>query len=201
MEESERPTEFLEEEIQHNALHSRRDWAAWVAVTTAILAAFAAVGSLLSNSRSNEAMMLQIQSTDQWSYYQEKGLKATLLASKIELLEVLNRPVPPSEKDKIRADLDKTGGGENGGRDQGTGGAPPFQKTRSILLGGDRISNRHLHFRHLAPHKTPKIMAPRACLRRRRSPPAPFRFSQVTPFSSIPSLWSQALGWWPFYAT
>ena len=107
MEESERPTEFLEEEIQHNALHSRRDWAAWVAVTTAILAAFAAVGSLLSNSRSNEAMMLQIQSTDQWSYYQEKGLKATLLASKIELLEVLNRPVPPSEKDKIRADLDK----------------------------------------------------------------------------------------------
>jgi uncharacterized protein DUF4337 len=88
MEESERPTEFLEEEIQHNALHSRRDWAAWVAVTTAILAAFAAVGSLLSNSRSNEAMMLQIQSTDQWSYYQEKGLKATLLASKIELLEV-----------------------------------------------------------------------------------------------------------------
>ena len=99
--------EFLEEQIQHNALHSRGDWAAWVAVTTAILAAFAAVGSLLSNSRSNEAMMLQIQSTDQWSYYQEKGLKATLLASKIELLEVLNRPVPPSEKDKIRADLDK----------------------------------------------------------------------------------------------
>jgi Domain of unknown function (DUF4337) len=107
MEESERPTEFLEEQIQDNALHSRGDWAAWVAVTTAILAAFAAVGSLLSNSRSNEAMMLQIQSTDQWSYYQEKGLKATLLASKIELLEVLNRPVPPSEKDKIGADLDK----------------------------------------------------------------------------------------------
>jgi Domain of unknown function (DUF4337) len=109
MEESERPTEFLEEQIQDNALHSRGDWAAWVAVTTAILAAFAAVGSLLSNSRSNEAMMLQIQSTDQWSYYQEKGLKATLLASKIELLEVLNKPVPPNEKDKIGADLDKQG--------------------------------------------------------------------------------------------
>jgi hypothetical protein len=42
MEESERPTEFLEEQIQDNALHSRGDWAAWVAVTTAILAAFAA---------------------------------------------------------------------------------------------------------------------------------------------------------------
>ena len=107
MEESERPTEFVEEQINHQALHSKGDRTAWVAVTTAILAAFAAVGSLLSNSRSNEAMMLQIQSTDQWSYYQEKGLRATLLASKIELLEVLNRPVPPSEKDKIQADLDK----------------------------------------------------------------------------------------------
>ena len=106
MEESERPTEFLEEQI-HYALHSKGDRTAWVAVTTAILAAFGAVGSLLSNSRSNEAMMLQIQSSDQWSYYQEKGLKATLLASKIELLEVLNRPVPPIEKDKIQADLDK----------------------------------------------------------------------------------------------
>jgi Domain of unknown function (DUF4337) len=107
MEESERPTEFLEEQIQDHGLHSKGTRTAWVAVTTAILAAFAAVGSLLSNSRSNEAMMLQIQSTDQWSYYQEKGLKATLLASKIELLEVLNRPVPPNEKDTIRADLDK----------------------------------------------------------------------------------------------
>ena len=107
MEESERPTEFVEEQIQHHGLHSKGNRTAWVAVTTAILAAFAAVGSLLSNSRSNEAMMLQIQSSDQWSYYQEKGLKATLLASKIELLEVLNKPVPPGENDKIRADLDK----------------------------------------------------------------------------------------------
>ena len=98
MEESERPTEFVEEQIHHQALHSKGDRTAWVAVTTAILAALAAVGSLLSNSRSNEAMMLQIQSSDQWSYYQEKGLKATLLASKIELLEVLNRPVPPMRK-------------------------------------------------------------------------------------------------------
>ena len=107
MEESERPTEFLEEQIHHHALHSNGDRTAWVAVTAAILATFAAVGSLLSNSRSNEAMMLQIQSSDQWSYYQEKGLKATLLASKIELLDVLNRPVPPTEKDKIQVDLDK----------------------------------------------------------------------------------------------
>ena len=107
MEDPERPTEFLEEQIHHHALHSNGDRTAWVAVTTAILAALAAVGSLLSNSHSNEAMMLQIQSSDQWSYYQEKGLKATLLASKIELLEVLNKPVPPDEKDKIQLDLGK----------------------------------------------------------------------------------------------
>jgi hypothetical protein len=78
MEESERPTEFFEEQIHHRALHSKGDRTAWVAVTAAILATFAAVGSLLSSSRSNEAMMLQIQSSDQWSYYQEKRLKAAL---------------------------------------------------------------------------------------------------------------------------
>jgi hypothetical protein len=48
MEESERPTEFVEEQIHHQALHSKGDRTAWVAVTTAILAALAAVGSLLS---------------------------------------------------------------------------------------------------------------------------------------------------------
>jgi uncharacterized protein DUF4337 len=57
MEDPERPTEFLEEQIleeqiEHHAPHSNRDRTAWVAVTTAILAAFAAIGSLLSNSRS-----------------------------------------------------------------------------------------------------------------------------------------------------
>jgi hypothetical protein len=72
MEESERPTEFVEEQIHHQALHSKGDRTAWVAVTTAILAALAAVGSLLSSSRSNEAMMLQMQSSDQWSYYPGK---------------------------------------------------------------------------------------------------------------------------------
>ena len=80
-------------------------------------------------------MMLQIQWSDQWSYYQEKGLKATLLASKIELLEVLNGLSPPIEKDKIQADLDRTGRGENRRRDKGTGSGTSFSETRSILFG------------------------------------------------------------------
>ena len=125
-------------------------------------------------------MMLQIQSSDQWSYYQEKGLKATLLASKIELLEVLDRPVPPTEKDKIRVDLDKQAATKTEAETKEREAGHLFRE-RGVLLGGHRISNRHLPFRHLAPHKTPGILAPRARLRRHWSLPAHFWFSQVKP--------------------
>ena len=34
-------------------------------------------------------MILQIKSSDQWSYYQSKGIKADLVSTRIELLTVL----------------------------------------------------------------------------------------------------------------
>jgi len=56
-----------------------------VALSTAILAVLAAIAGLLSGHHANEAMMNQIEASDQWSYYQAKSIKASVLDAKISL--------------------------------------------------------------------------------------------------------------------
>jgi len=85
MEEAEVPLEGLHEHVQHSAEHSREVWISWVALSTAILAVLAAIAGLLSGKHANEAMMSQIESSDQWGYYQAKSIKAAILEAKTTL--------------------------------------------------------------------------------------------------------------------
>jgi hypothetical protein len=85
MEEAEIPLEHLEEEIHHHAEHGGAPWISWVALSTAILAVLAAIAGLLSGHHANEAMMNQIEASDQWSYYQAKSIKASVLEAKMTL--------------------------------------------------------------------------------------------------------------------
>ena len=85
MEEAEVPLEHLHEQTHHAAEHGGERWIAWVALSTAILAVFAAITGLLSGKHANEAMMAQIESSDQWAYYQAKGIKAAVLDAKMTL--------------------------------------------------------------------------------------------------------------------
>src|SRR5205823_13898059 len=85
MEEAEVPLEGLHEEIHHRAEHGAEKWISWVALSTAILAVLAAIAGLLSGMHANEAMMSQIESSDQWAYYQAKGIKAAVLDAKMSL--------------------------------------------------------------------------------------------------------------------
>ena len=98
MEEAEVPLENLHEEIHHRAEHSRETWISWVALSTAILAVLAAITGLLSGKNANEAMMSQIESADQWSYYQAKSIKASVLDAKISLSSA------PSDADAQKRD-------------------------------------------------------------------------------------------------
>jgi len=97
MEEAEVPLEGLHEHVQHSAEHSGEVWISWVALSTAILAVLAAIAGLLSGKHANEAMMSQIEASDQWSYYQAKSIKASVLDAKISLTTV------PDEKDRTKA--------------------------------------------------------------------------------------------------
>ena len=96
MEESDVPLEHLHEHVKESAEHTGEAWISWVALSTAILAVLAAIASLLSGEYANEAMMNQIEASDQWSYYQAKSIKAAVLDAKTGLSGA------PSESDQSK---------------------------------------------------------------------------------------------------
>src|SRR6266446_9151004 len=98
MEEAEVPLEHLHEEIQHHAENGGAPWISWVALSTAILAVLAAITGLLSGMHANEAMMDQIEASDQWNYYQAKSIKASVLDAKMSLAGT------PNESDQSKRD-------------------------------------------------------------------------------------------------
>jgi uncharacterized protein DUF4337 len=98
VEEAEVPLENLREHVHHTAEHSGETWISWVALSTAILAVFAAIAGLLSGKHANEAMMSQIEASDQWNYYQAKSIKASVLDAKIALAAA------PNESDRAKAE-------------------------------------------------------------------------------------------------
>jgi hypothetical protein len=81
MEEIEVPTEHLHEHLEHEAEHGAA-WISWVAVSTAIVAAIAAISSLLAGSHVNEAMIAKMDANDTWSEFGVKSIKADLAAFK-----------------------------------------------------------------------------------------------------------------------
>jgi hypothetical protein len=99
MEEAEVPLEHLHEHVHESAERSSEAWISWVALSTAILAVFAAIAGLLSGKHANEAMMSQIEAADHWAYYQAKGIKASVLDAKMTLSSA-----PPNEQDRAKAE-------------------------------------------------------------------------------------------------
>lgn len=75
MEEQEVPTEGLSEKINEQA-EKEKDWSFYIAISTALIAVLAAISSLLAGHHSNEALIEQIKASDQWAFYQAKGIKA-----------------------------------------------------------------------------------------------------------------------------
>jgi hypothetical protein len=98
MEESEVPLEHLHEHVKEAAEHSGAAWISWVALSTALLAVLAAIAGLLSGKYVNEAMMNQIEASDQWNYYQAKSIKASVLEAKMSLAGT------PNESDQSKRD-------------------------------------------------------------------------------------------------
>jgi uncharacterized protein DUF4337 len=97
MEEAEVPLEHLHEHVHHHAQHGGEAWLSQVALSTAILAVLAAITGLLSGKHANEAMMAQIEASNQWNYYQAKSIKASVLDAKVTVTEAA------TEKDKEKA--------------------------------------------------------------------------------------------------
>jgi predicted transcriptional regulator len=80
MEEIEIPTDQLHETIAEKAAEKESSWSMYVAISTALVAVLAAIAGLLAGHHSNEALIDQIKASDQWAYYQAKGIKAEIKA-------------------------------------------------------------------------------------------------------------------------
>ncbi|MDP9120897.1 MAG: DUF4337 domain-containing protein [Acidobacteriota bacterium] len=96
-------TERLHEAIHEELEHEGGSFLKRIALTTAILAAFAAVASLRAGSTVNEALVLKTEATrlqaeasDQWTYYQAKGLKGEMQAAAQNAWLAAGKPAPPS---------------------------------------------------------------------------------------------------------
>jgi alpha-galactosidase/6-phospho-beta-glucosidase family protein len=82
MEEIEVPTEHLHEtigeKVEEAEGHEEKKSMMGIAISTALMAVFAALSSLIAGHHSDEAVLEQIHASDQWAYYQAKGIKAEI---------------------------------------------------------------------------------------------------------------------------
>jgi hypothetical protein len=104
-EEIEVPTEQLHETLHERAEESEATpqgrWIAQVAISSALIAVAAAIASLLAGHHANEAMLEQMQATDQWAFYQAKGIKSAVLDAKLALLAAMGKEALPEEHRKL----------------------------------------------------------------------------------------------------
>ncbi len=94
---TDRLRETIDDEIERRGAPLLRA----ISLTTAILAALAAVASLRAGATVNEAVVLKTEATrlqalasDQWSYYQAKGIKAAIAGSTAAAWTIAGRAVP-----------------------------------------------------------------------------------------------------------
>jgi hypothetical protein len=121
MEEIEVPTEHLQEQIKEEIEKEESDrenghggghpgWIMYAALLSALIAVFAAVSSLRAGQDVNEAMMAQIESSDHWSHYQAKSIKASVMSGRKEAFQLAGK-TPPAELDgkleKYEKDLEE----------------------------------------------------------------------------------------------
>jgi hypothetical protein len=94
-------TEKLHEAIQEEMEKEGSGFLKQIALSTAILAAFAAIAALKAGATVNEALLLKTESTrlqaqasDHWAHFQAKGLKAAVQEATAASWEAAGKPLP-----------------------------------------------------------------------------------------------------------
>jgi hypothetical protein len=93
-------TEGLQEQIKEELEHEGGSLLKRIALSTALFAALAAIAALKAGATVNEALVLKTEATrlqaeasDQWAYYQAKGIKAAVAeASRTAWLAIAREP-------------------------------------------------------------------------------------------------------------
>jgi hypothetical protein len=115
MEEGPEPHEWVEKAAEehhhgHGEAHAAEsDWGGMKAsaITAAILAVLAAIGSLLSGHAANEAILDEARATDQWAFYQSKSTKGHVYEVGAEIVEALAGAPTAGRADTTRTVIEK----------------------------------------------------------------------------------------------
>jgi hypothetical protein len=92
----------LQEDLKEKATEEPDNFINRIALTTALIAALAAVTGYLAGERGDEALVDQIHAGDQWAYYQAKSIKSSLIVAKAEILQSLSgHGASTSDQEKI----------------------------------------------------------------------------------------------------
>ncbi|HTS87774.1 MAG TPA: DUF4337 family protein [Gemmatimonadales bacterium] len=103
----------IETEKLHEAIHEEMEkeggaFLRSIALTTGVLAAVGAIAALMAGSTANEALVLkteatqlQAQASDQWEYYQAKGLKMAIAQATAAPWQAAGKPVPSDLAEKV----------------------------------------------------------------------------------------------------
>ena len=94
-------TDKLSETIHEKLEHQGGAFLRTIALTTTLLAAVAAISSLQAGATANEALVLKTEATrlqaeasDQWAFYQAKGIKSAVAQASEATWQAVGRPVP-----------------------------------------------------------------------------------------------------------
>jgi hypothetical protein len=106
MDEIENYAENIHEQSNEHAHHAAHEggkdkWVIFVAMTTAVIAVLAAITGLLAGDHADEAMLSQIHASDQWAFYQAKGIKSDVIAQGDKLMLALGKKPSPQDSAKI----------------------------------------------------------------------------------------------------
>ncbi len=94
----------IREEVKERLEHTREAWINYLALTTVVLAVCATLASFQLEHYSVESVLEQGLASDQWAYYQSKGVKRYLYGlqqDKLELeLNTIEKNITPELKDR-----------------------------------------------------------------------------------------------------
>jgi hypothetical protein len=114
MEEGPEPHEWVERSVEHHHHEQEHEPAPpdsrrammISAITAAVLAVFAALGSLLSGHAANHAILNQSKATDEWAYFQAKSTKGHIYEMGRDIVGTLGEAQGTS-LEKLKATLDR----------------------------------------------------------------------------------------------
>lgn len=100
-EETEIDADRLREAIDTEIEHGGGGFLKWISLSTAVLAVLAAIGSLRAGATINEALLLkteatqlQAQASDQWAFYQAKGIKGAIAEASARTWQAAGKSAP-----------------------------------------------------------------------------------------------------------